>query len=232
MDKILISDYDGTFYTNEIQIRKNVESINQFKNQGNIFVIATARGIDSIRNEIKKYNINCDYIISDMGGIIVNTETNEIIYRRLMNKSQINYIENVLKKYPETMISSFGSGNENMTDRDVIGYKIKSERVENLIEMKKEIDKENTYNLIARIMENEKKLFIINSLNTKLKAIDNLLSRLKIDKKNVYTIGDSDDDLEMLEKYNGYRMLESTENIRKKITNNVKEFQTLINYIK
>lgn len=232
MKKILISDYDGTFYTDGVQIRKNVENINNFRDNGNIFVIATARGIDSIRKEIEKYNINCDYIISDMGGIIVDVKANEIIYKRLMSELQIDYIEGILKKYPEAEISRFGLGNENMMGKGVIGYKIKSESVENLIEVKKEIDKKNIYNLVTRMAESEKKLFINNSLNTKLKAIDNLLLCLKIDSKNVYTVGDSDDDLEMLEKYNGYRMPESTENVRKKITNNVNEFQILIKYIK
>ena len=231
MKKVLISDYDGTFYTDEVQIGKNVESINNFRGNGNIFVIATARGIGSIRKEIEKYNINCDYIISDMGGIVVDVRTDEIIYKRLMSELQIDYVENILKKYSEIEISRFGLGDENMMGKDVVGYKIKSDSVENLMEIKKKIDNENIYNLVTRMAEREKKLFINNLLNTKLKAIDNLLLRLNVDSKNVYTIGDSDDDLEMLEKYNGYRMFEVTENVRKRISNNVKDFQMLMNYI-
>lgn len=231
MKKILIFDYDGTFYTDEVQIRKNVESINNFRGNGNIFVIATARGLGSIRKEIEKYNINCDYIISDMGGIIVDVRANEIIYKRLMSELQIYYIEDILRKYSEIVISRLGLGDGSMMGEDVIGYKIKSESVEDLMEIKKEIDKKNIYNLVTRMAEREKKLFINNLLNTKLKVIDNLLLRLKIDSEHVYTIGDSDDDLEMLEKYNGYRMFEATENVRKRISNNVKDFQMLMNYI-
>ena len=43
MKKLLVSDYDQTFYINDEDIEKNKIAVNEFRNQGNIFAIATGR---------------------------------------------------------------------------------------------------------------------------------------------------------------------------------------------
>ena len=43
MKKILISDYDGTFYHSDIDIKKNIDKIDEFRTSGNLFVLATGR---------------------------------------------------------------------------------------------------------------------------------------------------------------------------------------------
>lgn len=41
MKKILVSDYDNTFYINDTDIKNNIDKVNKFRNKNNIFVIAT-----------------------------------------------------------------------------------------------------------------------------------------------------------------------------------------------
>ena len=41
--KVLVSDYDKTFYVNEFDIKKNIKTVQEFRNLGNIFIIATGR---------------------------------------------------------------------------------------------------------------------------------------------------------------------------------------------
>ena len=43
MKKILVSDYDRTFYLNKEGIKKNIEAVEKFRKNGNLFVIATGR---------------------------------------------------------------------------------------------------------------------------------------------------------------------------------------------
>ena len=43
MKKFLISDYDGTFHTDDESMKKNIEKVKEFRKSGNIFAIATGR---------------------------------------------------------------------------------------------------------------------------------------------------------------------------------------------
>ena len=41
--KMLVSDYDQTFYLNDKDIIENINAVREFREKGNIFVIATGR---------------------------------------------------------------------------------------------------------------------------------------------------------------------------------------------
>ena len=229
MKKILISDYDDTLFTDESQIQSNINSINSFREKGNIFVIATARGINSIKKEIKKYNINCDYIISDLGAIVEKQNPDEIIYASYMNKEQVCSIKSVLEKYPDVNTFNFSVSDDNKDENKIIGYKLKSEKSEILDNIKLNLIDNNNDIIVKKSTKN--KLFIANGKNSKKKSIDMLLSKLNISKNQVYTVGDSEDDLEMIKKYNGYRMENSTDLVKSEVHNSVKNINELINII-
>ena len=59
--KILISDYDRTFYLNDNDMEKNKIAIKEFREKGNLFVIATGRSYFDFRNKAILYNIDYDY---------------------------------------------------------------------------------------------------------------------------------------------------------------------------
>ena len=42
---MVISDYDQTFYLNDEDIEKNKKAVELFRNNGNLFVIATRKNI-------------------------------------------------------------------------------------------------------------------------------------------------------------------------------------------
>ena len=51
MRKILVSDYDQTFYLNDEDIEKNKKSVEEFRKKGNIFVFATGRSYFDFMNK-------------------------------------------------------------------------------------------------------------------------------------------------------------------------------------
>ena len=51
--KILVSDFDKTFFTDEI--KENVELVSKFMEEGNKFIIATGRPLYLLKPELKKY---------------------------------------------------------------------------------------------------------------------------------------------------------------------------------
>ena len=63
MKKILVSDYDNTFYINEYDIKNNIQNVEKFRNKDNIFVIATGRSYYDFNKKLKEYPIKYDYLI-------------------------------------------------------------------------------------------------------------------------------------------------------------------------
>ena len=49
--KMLVSDFDGTLYTNDYQ--KNIEAVNRFVEAGNLFVINTSEAHDWRRRRVR-----------------------------------------------------------------------------------------------------------------------------------------------------------------------------------
>lgn len=72
MKKLLVSDYDQTFYLDDFDIEKNKKAVTKFKSKKNIFVIATGRSYYDFYNKQKKYNFNFDYAILNHGTTIIN----------------------------------------------------------------------------------------------------------------------------------------------------------------
>ena len=63
MKKIVFSDYDGTLNTGEEDMIKNIQAIQEFMNNGNLFVIATGRSYLDLKRKLESYPIPFDYLI-------------------------------------------------------------------------------------------------------------------------------------------------------------------------
>ena len=98
MKKILVSDYDKTFYLNDEDVEKNKIAVEKFRKNGNIFVIATGRSYYDMQKKISEYKIMYDYLIINHGATILN-EKDEIIYNFSIKNETANKIRDDLKKY-------------------------------------------------------------------------------------------------------------------------------------
>lgn len=213
MQKILISDFDDTFYCTNEDIEENIKKVEEFRKKNNLFIIATARNPINIKRKIEELNIKCDYIISSLGGVIENE--NELIYSNYLKENLVRNIENISKEYENIELYRIGI-EEAPKDTEVLGYKIKTKN--NYLALEKIKSKLEKYNkeIFCKI-ENKEKLFINNKGNSKLKAINYLITNKYINNKNIYTVGDSEDDLDMLKKFNGFRMESSSELVSQQI---------------
>ena len=72
--KLLVSDYDGTFYINDLDIKKTIGNINNFRKLNNLFVIATGRSYVDLKEKIDKYKIPYDYLILNHGALLLSKE--------------------------------------------------------------------------------------------------------------------------------------------------------------
>lgn len=84
--KILISDYDQTFYLNDNDMEKNKIAIKEFREKGNLFVIAIGRSYFDFRNKAILYNIDYDYVIINHGATILDKQNNILANFPLKNE--------------------------------------------------------------------------------------------------------------------------------------------------
>lgn len=76
--KVLASDYDGTLRTEEKVTPEDLASLERWRAAGNLFVAVTGRSMESFTREIAVNGFVCDYIIANNGGVIYDGEQNKM----------------------------------------------------------------------------------------------------------------------------------------------------------
>lgn len=233
MKKILFSDYDGTFYRNEEELKNNIESIKKVQEKGNLFVITTGRSLLSF-NKVQERNYTpFDYLILCGGALILDKNMN-ILKKSLMSSFQVTSIINDLIKFKNvytdltfvtvnTREQVYHSSDEitkitlNVFDKDK-AYEI-SESLQNLL------IGINVYVI------NIGKSYLVEMVDYKInksKAITHLLNDQSLQDYQVITVGDSSNDLEMIRDFDGYVMDNAIPELKKNRTKIVNDINHLI----
>ncbi len=96
--KIVASDYDGTIKLEDKRPEKTIDAIEKWQKKGNLFGIVTGRSTATIKEEIRKYELSPDFLICNNGGVILNREL-EVLSLNLIDfneaKKIIEYIEGI-----------------------------------------------------------------------------------------------------------------------------------------
>lgn len=209
MEKILISDYDDTLYTDEASLKNNILQISKFREKGNLFIIATSRSFNSIMQEVKKYNIPYDYIFSNMGAGIFDVDE-KILYERYISKEDKKIIEHELEKYANLKITRYGILDDQPKESSkIVGYKVKGNM--KCLGLLASNFKDVLFNFDVKLHATGEKLFLNDKANTKENAINKLIELFPEYKNyNIVTVGDDDVDFNMIRLFNGYRMKHSS----------------------
>ena len=211
MKKILISDYDGTFYQNDLDIKKNIDKVNEFRTLGNLFVLATGRSYVDLKQKIDKYKIPYDYLILNHGALLLSKDL-EIIKVFTLDKelsdSILDYANNNKDIYDVVLINTFKKRVDDTSN--VVKIMLKLYSYDKSFEVKNYIDESYT-NIRSYIVRDEDYYLveIVSSEASKSFMIEKILEKEKIVKKNVFTIGDGINDIDMIKNYNGYRVKNS-----------------------
>lgn len=194
--KLLISDFDKTLYNSDY--KRNIKKVNEFVEVGNKFIIASGRNYSLLKKEIKKDNINYEYLICNDGALIVDSSDNEIyradipkklaeqLYKFLKEKKVENLLIDDGFNYYEEIIDNNNSIMFSVIDNchvleeilikfpDIVGYRTK------------------------------KWVILTSGLINKKTGIEVVLKKLKINRENVFTVGDGINDYHMIKEFNGY----------------------------
>lgn len=231
MVKILVADYDNTFYTDENQLYKNIECIKEFQKNGNLFVISTSRSWKSMKKEIDTYKIPFDYLCCNTGGSIFDHD-GDLLYMGNVDDDILNKTEKILSKYNNTDYSVTRYGIYKEYDEKIgklLGYKIKGDKTK--LEKLKGVLENDLNKDFQVVFKNEKdysKLFLNYKLNTKENGIEKLVGFLPKSDYKIITVGDDDVDFNMIKKYDGYRMDNSSELLNENVDKKVSSIAELV----
>ena len=231
--KLFITDYDDTLYLNDNQIKENIKKLKDLHKKNFLVVISTGRSYPSIKEKIRQYKIPYDYLTCADGSIIYDNKGN-IVQEFIMNPQIINVFQMFYQNlnYEEIQFSyKEGYQNHLKSTNHLLGINIclsndnySNELETNFLKMK---DSYPEYNFLAYKHPNYSYLCVKPLNVSKSYAIAYLKDYLHIKMNDIYVIGDSSNDLEMIRDYHGVGMKNSCQEIIKivgKTYNNVSEF--------
>ena len=205
MRKILVSDYDNTFFRNDKEIKENMLKVEEFRRKNNLFIIATGRSYYDFNRALKEYDIKYDYLIINQGATILNNKNNIIENHTIDEKVKDMIAEDLKLNDEETMFacsaleSRVSIKNEKITKIHK-GY----ENIDIARKMNEFINNKYSSSVNSYLITTSNSIEIISSMTNKAKAISKIAEIENIDKQNVFTIGDSYNDIEMIKSFNGF----------------------------
>lgn len=220
MKKFLISDYDGTFYTSDEGIKYNINRVKEFRSKGNIFAIATGRSFYDFTKKLLEFNIEYDYLIINHGATVLGKEHRIIRNYPIDNVAKQN-IKNEfnLADGPNMFVCKCLESRTSINQEDITKIHMICNTQEEQLKSNNILNtKYNKFIKSYLITGINNCIEIISSNTDKSIAIKELAQIENIEQNNIFTVGDSFNDLEMLEAFNGFCMENSEEFVRTKIT--------------
>ena len=232
--KLFVTDYDGTFYTDDKSIKDNIIMLERLQKNDFKIMISTGRSYPSIKNQIDIYHIPYDYLSCADGSIIYGKDNN-ILKMYVIDSKIIKPFEDFYRNLDyEEIQFSYSNGYSNLLKKDdnrLLGINVcistnnyTKKIVDDFLKMKKKYSK---YHFLNYMHPNFSYLCIKPKGIDKSSTITYLKKTNNIKNKDIYVIGDSYNDYEMIKKYHGVCMNSSCVdvlNISKKIYSSVSDY--------
>lgn len=88
--KLLATDYDGTLKFGDSVQEKDVKAIQEWRKAGNLFAIVTGRSKESISQELEEKGIEVDYFVTNNGGMVFDNKGEVLLETTLDNLAAID----------------------------------------------------------------------------------------------------------------------------------------------
>lgn len=235
--KLLCSDFDGTLAINGIVSKENIEAVKKFQASGNKFGIVTGRSQSILQSKLQAIDIHPDFLIVSNGAVTINGDTVqvngkltqgcidkilEVADRYRVSAAAITdgFKNEILKTKQRFSIKSWimrkGSSlylNSQKVDRDqVVAVYLKDFNTKRCREISEEL---------IRIFGDSIEVKINTGINiditaagmTKENAIKNLADNFP--GVEIYTVGDSLNDIGMVKEFYGFAMKSGSDAVKK-----------------
>lgn len=225
--KILASDFDNTIYylpedKRHYLNKDNVEAINNFIKNGNIFIIITGRNYSDLKILLNEIGLKYTYLVCLDGAKIFNN-VDYCIETKLLNPKEIIKIKEVLDKLKCKYYLDDGYNiTENINDTVKVVVEEKNEKEKDKIV--KEIEKE----VPVHVYKSRFHVNLIEKSVNKKDALKILFNLENLDYDKLTCIGDNENDYLMLKEYDSVVIKEHNKVLDEL---NLKEYETIKDYI-
>ena len=225
--KIFASDYDGTLRVGPNVSERNIEMINKWRNAGNLFVLVTGRSIESATSEMQRNGFTCDYLIGNNGGVIY--QDGNCLKESLMDFDraldvleaikQTNCISYVINDGyhrakvimdPNKPDLKYGMMKATLTVDEVLRNRKIAQFVLSLddMQMAKETAKglNDQFHDVITAYVNVDCIDVVPCNISKADGVHYLQDKYDLSNSDIHVIGDSYNDLPMIESYQGYTL--------------------------
>lgn len=222
--KILASDYDGTLRIEELVDKKDIDAIKAWRLKGNAFGLVTGRSVESIMSEFKHNDIQLDFLVANNGGVIYNQKLEKLKdYFFDFDKAMelIEYIKSIhcisyvlndgyhrcrVIMNPDKIDKKYGDLKTVVTADEVIQNRKIAQVVVSLEDERAVVMAEKINQLFAGYVCAYPNLNCIDIVPHGVSKAEGLLfieRYMGYEHDDIYTIGDSYNDLPMLEEFHG-----------------------------
>lgn len=237
--KIFASDYDGTIKIDGEVSKRNLEAIQMWKDKGNKFGIVTGRSTESALQEKEAYHYDLDFLICNNGGVIYDGEMNLLKSFTIDFDKALELIEDIRKMDCNSFVlnNGFHRAKEivnNAYEDYKYGTYSSDYTVDKIVEEKKicqiviSLNNNEEGKRLAAIVNDKYKGYVeaypnVNCIDivpanvSKATGIDFIMDYFGYEYNDIYTMGDSYNDLPMIEKYQSATLSHTFEDIKEKI---------------
>lgn len=198
--KILGSDFDNTifFLDDHVTTKKNVDAIKDFMKNGNIFCLITGRTYMEIKPELIRLDLPYNYLVCGDGALTFDNFDYCLKHVKLDKELVLRAVEILKENDYEPYLEDGYNITTNPDDcikisAKYIKGKADGERMAELIN-----DELPVYTYASRAHVN-----VNNPLNNKRQAVLNIAELANLNPNDFHVIGDSINDYEMLESFDG-----------------------------
>ncbi|MGL5821468.1 MAG: HAD-IIB family hydrolase [Sarcina sp.] len=250
MCKFLISDVDHTIYFLDNRSVRNSKAIKEFQNAGNKVIACTGRSLNGIIETEKEIDIKFDYYLLLNGAMVVDEKMN-IISHKYIDESCIQGILDITGNanvsvcvndgfdyhlvkgnHPKLKLKSISELKEIKLSGLSVGYQGDDNQFDDLLNgIANEINR--VHGEMVTAYKNTRYIDIVPKGCSKGYAIKKLQQKWKLENKDIFTIGDSENDITMLENkdYVSFTFNDSKEFLKEMVNHVVMEFPECIDIL-
>ena len=225
--KIIISDIDSSL--SDLNNEDLMKSLKIFLSKGNKFIIATSKAINYVADILSLSDLIAEYYICNDGAAIFDKYFN-ILYRKDLKQNIVRPIYQMLEDDSNILETYVDTSHGFVTDTKMVANGLVARPIN---DTKAEILLNNITlkypNVHGHISDNM--INIIDIEASKKNAIDFLEQDYRLNTSNVYVLGRDNSDLELMEKYNGYVLKDSSLDLKKYSKGEVKDLKELVDLV-
>ncbi|MBQ7380298.1 MAG: HAD hydrolase family protein [Clostridia bacterium] len=245
--KILASDYDGTLNVGGVVSKENIEAIQKWRAAGNLFGMISGRNLGSLKLFMDKDNVPYDFLVGCNGAVVTDAEGNAVGDNYIPAYVAMTLLCEIHRYEAHYVSASYDWGSTYASADSKIGMDesvllIDGERVERVYQVSgyypdpaHALSVRNTCEAlfpgqIKGLMPGAQGIDFVRVGTNKAEGIRNLVKSRGIAPELILTVGDGENDLDMLTApdFCGYAMQNAMPAVLEKVSRTTKSVAALI----